>query len=82
MRAPQNSNAAPLTTRAQNGTGNRAIGGLAKLPFLIAHLGVLFGGGVSLPLNQRFTRDELRHFLADSGARLAVVGAGQRPGSG
>ena len=30
-------------------------------------------------LNPRFTRDELRYFLADSEARVAVVGAEQRP---
>jgi malonyl-CoA/methylmalonyl-CoA synthetase len=50
----------------------------AKLPFLIAHLGVLFGGGVSVPLNPRFTREELRYFVSDCGASLAVVGADQR----
>src|SRR5262245_2192399 len=38
----------------------------AKVPFLIAHLGVLYGGGISLPLNPRFTREEMRHFLNDS----------------
>jgi malonyl-CoA/methylmalonyl-CoA synthetase len=51
----------------------------ARVPFLIAHLGILFGGGVSLPLNPKFTREELRHFLNDSGAGIAVVGAEQRP---
>jgi malonyl-CoA/methylmalonyl-CoA synthetase len=50
-----------------------------KVPFLLAHLGVLFAGGVSLPLNPRFTRDELRHFLSDSGACLAVAGPPERP---
>jgi malonyl-CoA/methylmalonyl-CoA synthetase len=50
-----------------------------KLPFLAAHLGVLYAGGVSLPLNPRFTREEMRYFLADSGARVAVVGREQRP---
>src|SRR3989442_1643912 len=50
-----------------------------KLPFLIAHLGVLFAGGVSVPLNPRFTREEMRYFLADSGARVAVIGEEQRP---
>jgi len=49
----------------------------AKLPFLIAHLGVLLGGGVSLPLNPRFTLEEMRYFLTDSGARLAVAGDDQ-----
>ena len=51
----------------------------AKLPFLVAHLGVLYGGGISLPLNPKFTREEMRHFLSDSGARLAVAGPEQRP---
>src|SRR5262245_16453956 len=37
-----------------------------KLAFLIAHLGALFAGAVSLPLNPKFTREELRFFLSDS----------------
>jgi malonyl-CoA/methylmalonyl-CoA synthetase len=49
----------------------------AKLPLLIAHLGVLLGGGVSLPLNPRFTPEELRYFLADSGTRLVLAGQQQ-----
>jgi malonyl-CoA/methylmalonyl-CoA synthetase len=49
-----------------------------KLSFLMAHLGTLFAGTVSLPLNPRFTREEMRFFLADSGARAAVVGADNR----
>src|SRR5262245_35130659 len=40
-----------------------------KLPFLAAHLGTLYAGGISLPLNPRFTPDELLFFLRDSGAR-------------
>src|SRR5262249_44273277 len=44
-----------------------------KLPFLAAHLGAIYAGAVSLPLNPRFTRDELSFFLADSEARVAVV---------
>jgi malonyl-CoA/methylmalonyl-CoA synthetase len=51
----------------------------AKVPFLLAQLGVLYAGGVCLPLNPRFTRDELRHFLTDSGACLAVAARGERP---
>jgi malonyl-CoA/methylmalonyl-CoA synthetase len=51
----------------------------AKLPFIVAHLGTLFAGAVSLPLNPRFTRDELRFFLSDSGAGLVVAGQDQRP---
>jgi malonyl-CoA/methylmalonyl-CoA synthetase len=49
-----------------------------KLPFLAAHLGAIYAGGVALPLNPRFTRDELRYFLADSEARVAVSGAEQK----
>jgi malonyl-CoA/methylmalonyl-CoA synthetase len=49
-----------------------------KLPFLVGHLGVLFGGATPLPLNPRFTREELRYFLADSGARVVIAGAEQR----
>ncbi len=45
-----------------------------KLPFLAAHLGTLYASGVSLPLNPRFTADELRYFLQDSGARVVVAG--------
>jgi malonyl-CoA/methylmalonyl-CoA synthetase len=50
----------------------------AKLPFLLSHLAILYGGGISVPLNPRFTREEMRHFLLDSQARLAVVGDEQR----
>ena len=50
-----------------------------KLPFLAAHLGTLYAGGISLPLNPRCTRDELHYFLADSHALVAVVGREQRP---
>jgi malonyl-CoA/methylmalonyl-CoA synthetase len=48
-----------------------------KLPLLVAHLGVQWAGGVSLPLNPGFKADELRWFLADSGAALAIVGPEQ-----
>jgi malonyl-CoA/methylmalonyl-CoA synthetase len=69
---------AALLRQAGMAKGDRVlISTAAKLPFLIAHLAVLYGGGVSLPLNPRFTLDELRHFLGDSQARLAVVGAEQ-----
>ena len=49
-----------------------------KLPFLAAHLGAIYAGAVSLPLNPRFTRDELRYFLSDSEARVAVVAEDQK----
>jgi malonyl-CoA/methylmalonyl-CoA synthetase len=49
-----------------------------KLPFLVAHLGTVFAGAVSLPLNPRFPREDMRFFLNDSGARVAVVGAENR----
>jgi malonyl-CoA/methylmalonyl-CoA synthetase len=40
---------------------------------------VLLGGGVSLPLNPKFTREEMRHFLADSGAAVVVADPGGVP---
>jgi malonyl-CoA/methylmalonyl-CoA synthetase len=50
-----------------------------RLAFLVAHLAVLLGGGVSLPLNPRFTREEMRHFLADSAARVVVADTDRLP---
>src|SRR5262245_22397376 len=50
----------------------------SKLPFLIGHLGAVFGGGVPLPLNPRFTREEMRYFLSDSAARVVIAGEEQR----
>jgi malonyl-CoA/methylmalonyl-CoA synthetase len=50
-----------------------------KLPFLAAHLGTLYAGAISLPLNPRFTADELRYFLQDSGARVVVAGKDEHP---
>lgn len=50
-----------------------------KLAFVHAHLATLFAGGVTLPLNPRFTREELRFFLADSGACVAIVAAELMP---
>jgi malonyl-CoA/methylmalonyl-CoA synthetase len=55
-----------------------ALSSADKLAFLVAHLGTLRAGGVSLPLNPRLTPDELRYFLADSGALVAVMGEGHR----
>jgi malonyl-CoA/methylmalonyl-CoA synthetase len=49
----------------------------AKFPFLIAHIAVLYAGGISVPLNPRFTREEISFFLQDSGARLAIVSSNQ-----
>jgi len=45
-----------------------------KRAFLLTHLAALFAGAVTLPLNPRFTREELRFFLQDSGVRVAIVG--------
>jgi malonyl-CoA/methylmalonyl-CoA synthetase len=50
-----------------------------KVPFLVSHLGVLYAGAVPLPLNPRFTREEMRYFLTDSDARMVITGAEQRP---
>lgn len=44
-----------------------------KLPFLIIHLGIILSGGVSLPLNFNFTKDEMSYFLNDSGARFVFA---------
>jgi malonyl-CoA/methylmalonyl-CoA synthetase len=61
------------------GPGDRvALSSADKLAFLVAHLGTMRAGGVSLPLNPRLTRDELRYFLADSGPAVAVMGEGHR----
>jgi long-subunit acyl-CoA synthetase (AMP-forming) len=49
-----------------------------KLPFLVAHLGALHVGAISLPLNPKFTPDELRYFLRDSGARVVGLGRQRR----
>jgi len=50
-----------------------------KLPFLIGQLGALLAGAIPLPLNPRFTRQELHYFLSDSGARLILAGQQQEP---
>ncbi len=50
-----------------------------KFPFLVAHLGALYAGAAPLPLNPRYTREEMRYFLNDSEARVVVTGAEQRP---
>lgn len=61
------------------GPGDRvAVSCTDKLAFLVAHLGALLAGGASLPLNHRFTRDELRYFLTDSSPTVAVMGDGPR----
>jgi malonyl-CoA/methylmalonyl-CoA synthetase len=61
------------------GLGDRvALSSADKLAFLVAHLGTLRAGAVSLSVNPRFTRDELRYFLADSGAQIAVMGEEHR----
>ncbi len=49
----------------------------AKLPFLVAQLGAMFAGAVPLPLNPRFTREEMRFYLTDSGAKVVVAGSQQ-----
>jgi malonyl-CoA/methylmalonyl-CoA synthetase len=48
-----------------------------KRALVPAHLGTLYAGAVSLPLNPRFTREELHFFLADSGARVVIAGPEQ-----
>lgn len=41
--------------------------------FIATYLGVLWLGGVVVPVNTRYRETELRHMLNDSGARLAVT---------
>src|SRR5579871_4824361 len=73
-------NAAGLLRSRGMGPGERvAVWTADRFAFLVAHLGVLFGGGVALPLNPRFTREEMRHFLTDSGAAVVVADPGQLP---
>jgi malonyl-CoA/methylmalonyl-CoA synthetase len=56
------------------GAGDRVAVCLPKSPEVVLfHLAVLAIGGVSLPLNDRFTAAEIRYFLEDSGARLFVT---------
>ena len=48
-----------------------------KLPFLILHLGIILCGGISLPLNVHFTREEMIYFIDDSGARFLFASGKQ-----
>ena len=48
-----------------------------KFSFLIIHLGIILSGGVSLPLNFNFTKDEMLFFINDSGARFVFASGGQ-----
>ena len=50
-----------------------------KVPYLFAQLGVLYAGAVPLPLNPRYTREEMRYFLTDSEARMVIAGAAELP---
>ena len=49
-----------------------------KLPLLFGYLGALYAGGVPVPLNPRFTREEMRYFLTDSRPRVVLAGAEQQ----
>ncbi len=48
-----------------------------KLPFLIIHLGIILSGGVSLPLNFSFTKNEMLYFINDSGAHFVFASGEQ-----
>ena len=50
-----------------------------KRALLLAHLGAMRAGGVSLPLNFKFTPSEMRYYAADSGSVLAVGGDAELP---
>src|SRR5262245_48635772 len=75
---------ADLATRVRDGAGWLQSLGVGKgdrvvlctsnkRAFLFAHLAAVQAGAISLPLNPRFRREELRFFLKDSGARVAIV---------
>jgi malonyl-CoA/methylmalonyl-CoA synthetase len=49
-----------------------------KAVLMVAHLGAMLAGAVSVPLNPAFTREEMRWFLTDSGAAAIVAGPAQR----
>jgi malonyl-CoA/methylmalonyl-CoA synthetase len=54
--------------------GDRVILNMSdKFAFLIHHLGVVLSGGVSLPLNFAFTKDEMLYFINDSGATHVIA---------
>jgi malonyl-CoA/methylmalonyl-CoA synthetase len=72
-------NCAALLRRLGVEPGDRvAIATPEKPSFLVAHLAALYSGAVALPLNPRYTADELRFFLEDSAARVVVAGDEQR----
>jgi malonyl-CoA/methylmalonyl-CoA synthetase len=72
--------AAAVLRRHGMAPGERvAVSTADRFTFLVAHLGVLLGGGISLPLNPKFTREEMRHFLADSAARVVVADPDRLP---
>ena len=50
-----------------------------KRALLLAHLGAIRAGGVSLPLNFKFTPSEMRYYAADSGSVLAIGGDAELP---
>src|SRR5262245_44055906 len=51
----------------------------AKPQFLIGNLAAMYAGGIPLPLNPRFTREEMRYFLTDSATRAVIVGSDEQP---
>jgi long-chain acyl-CoA synthetase len=57
--------------------GDRVALVMGNIPeFVVAYFGILRAGLVAVPVNTGYTRAELAHVLADSGARLAVCGRG------
>ncbi len=61
------------------GRGDRVALYLGNSPsFVVAYLGVLFAGGVVVPVNTRYRAGEVRHMLGDSGARLVLTDAAGR----
>lgn len=50
-----------------------------KRSMLVANLAAFVAGAVALPLNPKFTAEEMRYFLSDSGARAVVTDDERRP---
>jgi malonyl-CoA/methylmalonyl-CoA synthetase len=58
--------------------GDRIILCLPKsLSFIIAYLAILKINAISVPLNPEYTKNELKYFIQDSQAKLAIVGPEQ-----
>ncbi len=63
-----------LRAHAGVGRGDRVLLDLQNSPqFVIAFYAVLLAGGMVVPINPMSKTEELRYYLADSGAKVAIV---------